>query len=65
MVQSRSDLSREAIRQGLAEIVGQSQVCVDEEKLKASSVDRFKKYQAVNGIFAGPDPGRGRIGDLG
>ena len=56
MVQSRSDLSREAIRQGLTEIVGQNQVCIDEETLQASSVDRFKKYQAVNGIFAGPIP---------
>lgn len=56
MLRSRSDLSREAVRQGLAELVGQSQVCVDEEKLRASSVDRFKKYPAVNGIFEGPIP---------
>ncbi len=56
MVQSRSDLTREAIRRGLTELVGEGQVCVDEEKLKASSVDRFKKYQAVNGIFTGPVP---------
>ena len=56
MVQSRSDLSREAIRRGLAELVGPDQVCVDEDLLRASSVDRFKKYQAVNKIFAGPIP---------
>ncbi len=56
MVQSRSDLSREAIRRGLAELVGPDQVCVDEDLLRASSVDRFKKYQAVNRIFAGPIP---------
>ncbi|MGO9964748.1 MAG: FAD-binding oxidoreductase [Acidimicrobiales bacterium] len=56
MVQSRSDLNREAIRRGLTELVGEGQVCVDEEKLKASSVDRFKKYQAINGIFTGPIP---------
>jgi alkyldihydroxyacetonephosphate synthase len=56
MVQSRSDLNREAIRRSLTELVGEGQVCVDEEKLKASSVDRFKKYQAVNGIFTGPIP---------
>ncbi len=56
MVQSRSDLDREAIRQGLAGLVGPSQVCIDEEKLRASSVDRFKKYMAVNGIFTGPVP---------
>ena len=56
MVQSRSDLNREAIRRGLTELVGEDQVCVDEDKLKASSVDRFKKYQAINGIFTGPIP---------
>ena len=31
MVQSRSDLSREDIRRGLAELIGQRKVCVDEE----------------------------------
>ena len=56
MVQSRSDLAREDIRRGLAELIGQRKVCVDEEVLRASSVDRFKKYMAVNGIFDGPIP---------
>jgi len=56
MVQSHSDLSREEIRRGLAELVGQSQVWVDENLLRASSVDRFKKYTAVNGIYDGPIP---------
>jgi alkyldihydroxyacetonephosphate synthase len=40
----------------LAELVGQGQVCVDAEKLKSSSVDRFKKYTAVHGIYEGPIP---------
>jgi len=40
----------------LAELVGQSQVWVDENLLRASSVDRFKKYTAVNGIYDGPIP---------
>ena len=56
MVQSLSDLSREDIRRGLAELVGEGQVNLDEDVLRASSVDRFKKYQAVNGIFQGPIP---------
>jgi alkyldihydroxyacetonephosphate synthase len=56
MVRSRSDLSRDEIRQGLVDLLGESQVCLDEAVLKASSVDRFKKYQAVNGIFSGPIP---------
>ena len=45
MMQSRSDLSREDIRRGLIELVGQGQVNVDEDVLRASSVDRFKKYR--------------------
>jgi alkyldihydroxyacetonephosphate synthase len=56
MVQSVSDLSRDDIRRGLAALVGEEQVCVDEALLRASSVDRFKKYPAVNGIFEGPIP---------
>jgi alkyldihydroxyacetonephosphate synthase len=56
MVKSASDLSREEIRRALAELVADGQVCVDEELLRAASVDRFKKYMAVNGIFNGPIP---------
>jgi len=56
MVQSNSDLSREDIRRGLAELVGENQVSVDEDLLRASSVDRFKKYTAVNDIYDGPIP---------
>ncbi len=41
MVQSVSDLNREEIRRALTELVGQDQVCVDEDLLRASSVDRF------------------------
>jgi alkyldihydroxyacetonephosphate synthase len=56
MVQSLSDLSRDEIRKGLTQLLSDTQVRVDEELLRASSVDRFKKYQAVNGLFAGPIP---------
>ena len=56
MVQSASDLSRDEIRRGLAALVGEAQVCTDEALLRASSVDRFKKYPAINGIFEGPIP---------
>ena len=56
MVKSASDLSRDEIRKGLVDLLGESQVCVDEAVLATSSVDRFKKYQAVNGIFLGPIP---------
>lgn len=56
MVKSRSDLNREDIRRRLVELVGQGQVCVEEDSLRAASVDRFKKYMAVNGIYDGPIP---------
>jgi len=56
MVQSLSDLNREDIRRGLAELLGAGKVCVDEDLLRASSVDRFKKYMAVNGVYDGPIP---------
>jgi alkyldihydroxyacetonephosphate synthase len=53
---SRSDLDRGAIRKGLIDLVGAGRVCTDEAALRAASVDRFKKYMAVNGIFNGPIP---------
>jgi len=62
MVQSRSDLSREAIQQGLAELVGQGQVCVDAEKLKSSS----RPVQEVHGrtrYLRGPSR-RGGVGEV-
>ena len=56
MTKSLSDLSRAEIRQQLVELVGTDQVCLDEDELRAASVDRFKKYMAVNGIYDGPVP---------
>jgi alkyldihydroxyacetonephosphate synthase len=53
---SRSDLDREELRLRLVELVGPGQVCLDEDELRRASIDRFKKYQAVNGIFSGPIP---------
>ena len=56
MVTSRSDLTREQIREGVIALVGSANVDLDEERLREASVDRFKKYTAVNGIFDGPIP---------
>jgi len=56
MLTSQSDLDRDGIRQGLIALVGSDHVCVDEAQLDAASLDRFKKYQAVNQIFDGPIP---------
>lgn len=40
----------------LREIVGDERVVTDEQVLREASVDRFKKYTAVHGIFDGPLP---------
>lgn len=40
----------------LREIVGDERVVTDERVLREASVDRFKKYTAVHGIFDGPLP---------
>lgn len=53
---SRSDLDRDAIRRALIGIVGTESVSFEEDELVRASVDRFKKYMAVNGIFNGPIP---------
>lgn len=53
---SRSDLDRTEIRHALIGLLGAKRVCTDEDALRAASVDRFKKYSAVNGIFYGPIP---------
>jgi FAD/FMN-containing dehydrogenase len=56
MVASRSPLSRETIVQELTELLGAGLVDTDPQELRAASVDRFKKYSAVHGIFDGPIP---------
>ncbi|WP_406423832.1 FAD-binding oxidoreductase [Streptomyces sp. NBC_01589] len=56
MVQSVSKLSRDEIVARLRELVDGSRVVTDEEQLRLASVDRFKKYQSVHGIFDGPIP---------
>ncbi|MET8783582.1 FAD-binding oxidoreductase [Streptomyces sp. NPDC004589] len=56
MVQSASKLSRDEIVARLRELVDASRVVTDAEQLRLASVDRFKKYQSVHGIFDGPIP---------
>lgn len=41
---------------GLHELLRPDQIDTDEQALREASVDRFKKYTAVHGIFDGPIP---------
>ena len=45
-----------AIADRLRALVGADQVDTDPDELRAASVDRFKKYQSVHGIYDGPFP---------
>ena len=40
----------------MTELLGSHAVETGDEQLKAASVDRFKKYTAVHGIYDGPIP---------
>jgi alkyldihydroxyacetonephosphate synthase len=56
MTSSRSPLNRASIVAAMTELLGPDAVETGDEQLKAASVDRFKKYTAVHGIYDGPIP---------
>ncbi len=56
MVASRSDLDRAGIVEHLTALVDPEDVITDEQALREASVDRFRKYTAVHGIYDGPFP---------
>lgn len=56
MVRSRSALDRSDIVRAVTELLGPDQVDTDEARLRESSVDRFRKYTAVHGLYDGPFP---------
>jgi FAD/FMN-containing dehydrogenase len=56
MAPSRSPLNRPSIIAAMTELLGPHAVDTRDEQLKAASVDRFKKYTAVHGIYDGPVP---------
>jgi alkyldihydroxyacetonephosphate synthase len=56
MAPSRSPLDRRSIVQAMTELLGPDAIETGDEQLKAASVDRFKKYTAVHGIYDGPIP---------
>ena len=49
-------LEREQIVEELIKIVGEDQVVTDEQVLKESSVDRFRRFEAYHGVFRLPFP---------
>ena len=56
MVSSRSTLTRAEIVRAVTDLLGPDAVDTDQARLQESSVDRFRKYTAVHGIFDGPVP---------
>src|SRR5262249_7780440 len=56
MAASRSPRNRQSIVRAVIELLGPDAVETGVEQLQAASVDRFKKYTAVHGIFDGPIP---------
>ncbi|MFC8567864.1 FAD-binding oxidoreductase [Streptomyces sp. NPDC057245] len=56
MAQSLSRPNRADIVARLCDLLSPEQVVTDGEQLRLASVDRFKKYQSVHGIFDGPIP---------
>ncbi|MGH3204800.1 MAG: FAD-binding oxidoreductase, partial [Streptosporangiaceae bacterium] len=56
MAPSRSLLNRQSIAQAMTELLGPDAVETGHEQLEAASVDRFRKYTAVHGIYDGPIP---------
>ncbi|HEX6887489.1 MAG TPA: FAD-binding oxidoreductase [Candidatus Nanopelagicales bacterium] len=56
MVASRSTLSRDEIAATVAALIGADRVDTNPQRLREASVDRFRKYPAVHGIFDGPFP---------
>ena len=49
-------ISREQIVEGLVKILGEEQVITDEQVLKDSSIDRYRKYEQVCEVYTQPIP---------
>ncbi|ARC57744.1 putative FAD-linked oxidoreductase [Frondihabitans sp. 762G35] len=56
MIDSIALLERQQIVDALTALVGAAKIDTDPEALRDASIDRFKKYQSVHGIFDGPLP---------
>ncbi|MDX2448017.1 MAG: hypothetical protein QNK29_12580, partial [Desulfobacterales bacterium] len=49
-------LKREEIVEALRKVVGEDRVVTDEQVLKESSVDRFRRFEAYHGVYSLPLP---------
>jgi alkyldihydroxyacetonephosphate synthase len=56
MAPSRSPLNRQSIAAAMTELLGPHAVETGDQQLKEASVDRFRKYTSVHGIYDGPVP---------
>jgi alkyldihydroxyacetonephosphate synthase len=56
MAASRSPLTRQSIVKAVTDLLGPGAVETGDEQLRVASVDRFKKYTSVHGIYDGPIP---------
>jgi FAD/FMN-containing dehydrogenase len=56
MAPSRSPLNRQSIVEAMTRMLGPHAVETGDEQLKQASVDRFRKYTSVHGIYDGPIP---------
>ena len=56
MAPSRSPLNRQSIVRAMTDLLGPGAVETGDEQLKEASVDRFKKYTSVHGVYDGPIP---------
>jgi alkyldihydroxyacetonephosphate synthase len=56
VIDSAATLDRSEIVERLTGLLGADRVVTDERALREASVDRFKKYQAVHGIYDAPMP---------
>jgi alkyldihydroxyacetonephosphate synthase len=56
MAPSRSPLNRQSIVEAMTELLGPPAVQTSDDQLRQASVDRFRKYTAVHGIYDGPIP---------
>src|SRR6201995_2043790 len=56
MAPSQSPLTRLSIADAMTALLGPAAVETGGEQLRAASVDRFRKYTSVHGIYDGPIP---------